>query len=73
MKKIIKNFDCLEMKRKGAEKVLAQTHNLSLEEELNFWKQGTKILQALQKTRRKTPANPSSRFYPSEVRSRANF
>jgi hypothetical protein len=73
MKKIIKSFNCLEMKRKGAEKVLAQTHNLSFEEELSFWKQGTKKLQALQKARRNITARPSSRFYPSEARSRANI
>ena len=36
-----KKFDCVEMKRKGARKVYEATKNMSLEEEVEYWRQRT--------------------------------
>lgn len=40
-----KAFDCVEMKRRGAERVLRQTRELSLEEEIAYWCQRTQDLR----------------------------
>lgn len=43
-----KNFDCVEMKHRGAEQILKKLSGLTPEEELEFWKKRTKALQRLQ-------------------------
>jgi hypothetical protein len=40
-----KDFDCVEMKRSGAEKVYEHTRNMTLLEELLYWQQQTEKLQ----------------------------
>ncbi len=45
-----KNFDCVEMKRKGAEAVQSSISKLSREEEILFWQKGTAELEILKKT-----------------------
>ena len=35
-----KNFSCVEMKRKSAEKIYREIKNLSIDEELKFWHNG---------------------------------
>lgn len=40
-----KAFDCVEMKRKGAERVYEHVHAMTPEEELEFWRKGTKALR----------------------------
>ena len=47
-----KDFDCVEMKRKGAERVLEQTRGMTVEQELEFWRAKTERL--LQKQREET-------------------
>ena len=37
-KKKKKKFDCVEMKRKGAAAIYKKIKNMSMEEELAFWK-----------------------------------
>ncbi len=32
-----KTFDCVEMKRQGAKRILERVHGLSVEEELAYW------------------------------------
>jgi len=44
-----KTFDCVEMKRKGAERVMERTKGMTREEELAYWKKGTEELRKLQK------------------------
>ena len=39
---------CVQWKRRGAERVAAQTSGLSPEQELKFWQEQTKQLKALQ-------------------------
>jgi hypothetical protein len=44
-----KEFDCVEMKRKGARILQKKLAGLSLEEELKFWQERTKALKEEQK------------------------
>ncbi|PSB21904.1 hypothetical protein C7B65_00305 [Phormidesmis priestleyi ULC007] len=43
-----KDFDCVEMKRSGAEKVYEHTRNMTLLEELSYWQQQTEKLRQRQ-------------------------
>ena len=55
-----KTFDCVEMKRRGAERIQSLTAGMTMEEQLVFWKKRTESLQQTQKAGRmkqKTPAN----------------
>lgn len=47
-----KNFDCIAMKRRGAEKVRRETEGMSREDELAYWTRGTAELLEEQKKRR---------------------
>ncbi len=44
----IKQFDCVEMKRLGSEKVYEDLKNLKIKEELEYWQKATKELEMLQ-------------------------
>jgi len=44
-----KTFDCVEMKRRGAELVQKQLEGKSLDQKLEYWKKGTDELKKLQK------------------------
>lgn len=37
-----KSFDCVEMKRKSAEKIYKEIQTLSIEEELKYWQSNKK-------------------------------
>ena len=43
-----KNFDCADMKRQGAERVMKQLEGKSFQEQLEYWKKGTEDLKKLQ-------------------------
>lgn len=52
-----KAFDCVEMKRWGAERIHDQIANMTIEEQLVFWQKRTELLRKHQqsvKARRKT-------------------
>jgi hypothetical protein len=40
-----KTFDCVEMKRKGAERVYEATKGMTVEQEVEFWRQRTAELR----------------------------
>ena len=40
-----KEFDCVQMKRQGAEIIFEEIKNMTLEEQLEYWKKGTAQLQ----------------------------
>ncbi len=40
-----KSFDCVEMKRKGAEAVYRKVAALSIEEQLEYWRKGSAALK----------------------------
>ncbi|MFH1194859.1 MAG: hypothetical protein V1720_04045 [bacterium] len=44
-----KKFDCVEMKHKAARIIQTKISKMSLEEELEYWKEQTKKMTALQK------------------------
>lgn len=48
-----KTFDCVQMKRRGAEWVRKMLEGKSLEQQLEYWSKGTKDLKKLQKQARK--------------------
>jgi hypothetical protein len=41
-----KSFDCVEMKRKGAEAVYLNVASLTKEQQLEYWRQGSATLKA---------------------------
>ncbi len=43
-----KAFDCVEMKRRGAELVRKQLEGKSFEQQLEYWQKGTEGLKKLQ-------------------------
>jgi len=48
MKKNTKTFDCVDMKHQGAERVQARLAGMTLEEQLSFWEQRGRELNARQ-------------------------
>ena len=55
-----KTFDCVDMKRRGAERIQGLTADMTMEEQLVFWKKRTELLQQSQQEGRmkhKTSAN----------------
>ena len=55
-----KTFDCVEMKRRGAERIYNQVANMTLKEQLIFWRERTDLLRKHQQTikmKNKTSAN----------------
>jgi hypothetical protein len=47
-----KTFDCVEMKRRGAELVQKQLEGKSLAQQLEYWQKGTEELKKLQKRKK---------------------
>jgi len=43
-----KTFDCVEMKCRGAEMVMAETRGMTFEEEVAYWKRKSGELRAFQ-------------------------
>jgi len=48
-----KNFDCVDMKHRGAEKVREKIEGMTREQELAFWRESSKALKQHQKTIKK--------------------
>lgn len=51
-----KSFDCVEMKRKGAEVIYPKVASLSMEQQLEYWRKGSDALRKQMK-----PANQTER------------
>ena len=43
-----KTFDCVEMKRRGAERIRSLTAGMTIDEQLAFWKERTELLRKTQ-------------------------
>ena len=59
-----KTFDCVTMKRRGAEKIYEQIAGMTTEQELAFWQQRTDILKQRQhvvRNKRRKPGRAVSR------------
>jgi hypothetical protein len=50
----VKSFDCVEMKRHGSERIYARLQKMTLQEELEYWKQRTEALRQIQEYNQKT-------------------
>lgn len=48
-----KTFDCVRMKRQGAELVMKQLEGKSLQKQLEYWQKGTEDLRRLQERLKK--------------------
>jgi hypothetical protein len=48
-----KSFDCVRMKRQGAERVMDQLKGKSVQEQLEYWRKGTEDLKRHQKQLKK--------------------
>ena len=47
-KKLNKDFDCIENKRKGSKLIYEQIKEMTREEELKYWKEKAQVLKDLQ-------------------------
>lgn len=45
-----KTFDCIRMKREGAEQVMSRLAGKTLQEQLEYWQRGTEELKKHQQT-----------------------
>ena len=45
-----KSFDCVEMKRKGAEVIYQKVASLSVEQQLEYWRKGSDSLRKQMKS-----------------------
>ena len=55
-----KTFDCVEMKRRGAERIHGLTAGMTVEEQQAFWEKRTRLLEKAQlavRMKHKTSAN----------------
>jgi len=50
-----KSFDCIAMKREAAARIYGKTKDMSLEEQVAYWKERTRILREEQAARRPKP------------------
>lgn len=55
----VKTLDCVEIKYQGAEKVREQTKGMTLERELAFWQERSRILKQRQKVTRREERMPA--------------
>lgn len=46
-----KTFDCVQMKRRGAERVRKEVAGMTVQEEVSFWRDRTRQLRLQQKQR----------------------
>lgn len=57
-----KTFDCVEMKRRGAERIHERLKNMTLEQKIDYWRRRSQAFRAEQErevSRRKTPHRPT--------------
>lgn len=56
-----KTFDCVEMKRKGAERIYQLVKDMTPAEELEFWRRGTeKLREEIEERKRSSPLKSDS-------------
>ncbi len=53
-----KTFDCVRMKRQGAEQVMKQLEGKSFQEQLEYWQKGTEDLKRHQQKLKEKGARP---------------
>lgn len=55
-----KTFDCVEMKHRGVEEAQEQTKGMTLEQELAFWRERSRILRQRQETAKGERLSPTN-------------
>jgi len=53
-----KTFDCVDMKRRGAERIYEQVKDMTLEEELAYWRQRTLEFRQQLQEQQVSPSEP---------------
>lgn len=53
-----KTFDCVQMKRQGAEQVMKQLEGKTVAEQIEYWQKGTEELKKRQQDLREGRARP---------------
>ncbi len=53
-----KPFDCVHMKRQGAEQVMSRLAGKTLQEQLEYWRKGTEDLKKHQQTLKENRVRP---------------
>ncbi len=56
-----KSFDCVEMKRKGAEAIYQKVSSLSMEQQIEYWRKGSASLRQQMKRANKVDRGSDSR------------
>jgi hypothetical protein len=59
-----KRFDCLDMKRRGAEQVRQRLAGMTLQQEIEYWRQGSEQFR-LDQERLHEQAKPAPASHPS--------
>ncbi len=59
-----KTFDCVQMKRQGAEQVMKQLAGKTVQEQLEYWERGTEQLKKRQQSLKKNRDHPKTRDCP---------
>ncbi|MDY0357550.1 MAG: hypothetical protein RBR19_16840 [Sedimentisphaerales bacterium] len=53
-----KTFDCVQMKRRGAEQVMKRLEGKTVQEQLEYWRKGTEELITRQQSLKKNKVQP---------------
>ncbi|HPC97129.1 MAG TPA: hypothetical protein PLU87_19480 [Sedimentisphaerales bacterium] len=53
-----KTFDCVQMKRRGAEQVMKRLEGKTVQEQLEYWRKGTEELITRQQSLKKNKGQP---------------
>jgi hypothetical protein len=53
-----KTFDCVRMKREGAERIMSQLAGKTVQEQLEYWRQGTEELKRHQQALKENKPHP---------------
>lgn len=53
-----KTFDCVQMKRQGAEQVMKRLEGKTIQEQLEYWRKGTEELITRQQRLKKNKVQP---------------
>ena len=59
MTKKTKSFDCIEMKRRGAQRIYEATKDMTLEQELAYWRERSRQFREEQERLSPKPPRPS--------------
>ena len=65
-----KSFDCVEFQDRAGERIYEQTKNMTIEEQLEFWRKQTEVLRRNQQAARQRMASLRRDRQPAKRRAR---